>query len=268
MLLPIELKPVESLLFRSDVVAMGTFRCPAHHPMFRDSGPCTHHTVVFPRSSTIIRHAGGAAFTATPNCATLYNKHQEYTRTPVSRIDASDWFVLADDILLELTGGDERLPFRATHVSIDSLTYLRQRRLFDAVANGDSLGVDEEAMAIVARVVGAPPLSAVSRAMAERVEAVKRLLGAAPARRFSLRQIAAAVDCSPFHLCRAFRDSARVSITSYQHALRLRAALDLLRETDSGLSDIALNLGFASHSHFSALFRRHFGITPSQFREP
>src|SRR6185503_15148322 len=118
--LAIELKPVETLLYRSDVVAFGTFRCPSTHPLFRDSGPCTHNTVVFPRTSTIIRHRGGAAFTASPNCATLYNEKQEYTRAEVSRIDASDWFVVADDA---------PLPFRKTHVPVKSSTYLRQRFL-------------------------------------------------------------------------------------------------------------------------------------------
>jgi AraC-like DNA-binding protein len=33
------------------------------------------------------------------------------------------------------------------------------------------------------------------------------------------------------------------------------------------LTTLALNLGFSSHSHFSAVFRRAFGLTPSQFRE-
>ena len=63
MALEIHLKPVEALLFRSDVVAVGKFRCPATHPLFRDSGPCSHHTFVFPRTVTGIRHAGGASFT-------------------------------------------------------------------------------------------------------------------------------------------------------------------------------------------------------------
>ena len=234
--------------------------------MFRDSGPCTHHTVVFPRTSTVIRHAGGSPFTATPNCATLYNQNQEYTRRRVSSEDASDWIVLADDILRDLTQSEEQRPFRSTHAAIDSRTYMRQRRLFEAASAGDSLHVDEEAIAIVARVVSSRQARSVSKGMRDKVETVKRMLAAMPSRRFALRELSAAVDCSPFHLCRGFRDVTGMSITGYQHALRLRAALELLRDTNSDLSDIALSLGFAGHSHFSALFRRHFGITPSHFR--
>ena len=32
--------------------------------------------------------------------------------------------------------------------------------------------------------------------------------------------------------------------------------------------DIAMDLGFSSHSHFSAAFRRHFSATPSALRRP
>lgn len=255
--LPIELKPVETLLFRSDLVALGTFRCPATHPLFRDSGPCTHHTIVFPRTSTVIRHSGGRPFTASPQCATLYNQHQEYTRQAISAEDACDWIVIADDILLEMTGSSR--PFSTTHVPIDSRTYLRQRRLFAAPG-------DEEALMIAARVVAPAPQKPVSRSMRDKVEAVKAAISASPAAHFALRDFARETQSSPFHLCRAFRAVTGSSITNYQHGLRLRLSLELLRDSRAGLADIALQLGFASHSHFTSLFRRHFGIAPSRFR--
>jgi AraC-like DNA-binding protein len=33
------------------------------------------------------------------------------------------------------------------------------------------------------------------------------------------------------------------------------------------LTDLALRLGFSSHSHFTAAFRKSFGCTPSHFRQ-
>jgi len=48
--------------------------------------------------------------------------------------------------------------------------------------------------------------------------------------------------------------------------LRLSYALAELPHTDD-LTMLALETGFSSHSHFSAVFRRAFGCTPSQFRE-
>jgi AraC family transcriptional regulator len=48
--------------------------------------------------------------------------------------------------------------------------------------------------------------------------------------------------------------------------LRLARALAELPHTDD-LTTLALDVGFSSHSHFSAAFRRAFGMTPSQFRD-
>jgi AraC-like DNA-binding protein len=42
-------------------------------------------------------------------------------------------------------------------------------------------------------------------------------------------------------------------------------ALEPLADGAGDLTRIALDLGFSSHSHFTAAFRRHFGLTPSAF---
>jgi AraC-like DNA-binding protein len=52
----------------------------------------------------------------------------------------------------------------------------------------------------------------------------------------------------------------------YQLRLRLARALDLLAQ-DGDLTTLALDLGFSSHSHFSAAFRQAYGRSPSEFRQ-
>ena len=101
-MLDVRIKPVETLLFRGDLVAVGKFRCPSTHPLFRDSGPCSHHTIVFPRTVTRIRHEDGSTFLGNPNSVALYNQEQRYTRAKVSDVDASDWYTVSDDVLLEM----------------------------------------------------------------------------------------------------------------------------------------------------------------------
>src|SRR5687768_1440444 len=123
--LDVHLKPVETLLFRSDIVAVGKFRCRAEDALFRDSGPCSHHTFVFPRTFTKIHQQGRAAFVAGPESVVLYNQHQLYTRTRISEMDASDWYTLADDILLELARADAPdHPFRISVVSAGAREFL------------------------------------------------------------------------------------------------------------------------------------------------
>jgi AraC-like DNA-binding protein len=51
----------------------------------------------------------------------------------------------------------------------------------------------------------------------------------------------------------------------YHLQLRLTRALDLLGD-HSDLTDLALDLGFSSYSHFSAAFKRAYGQTPLGFQ--
>jgi AraC-like DNA-binding protein len=48
---------------------------------------------------------------------------------------------------------------------------------------------------------------------------------------------------------------------------RVEHACDLLAHSDLSLAEIALACGFSDQSHFSMMFKRHTGITPSKFRK-
>lgn len=272
----VALKPVESLLIRTDLVALGTFRCDASHPLYANSGPCSHHTFVFPRTTTHIRHEDGTSFVGSPNSVSLYNQHQRYTRRRIDDRDASDWVVLSDDVLFEMIAEfDPRVaerpsrPFLHAFTRIDARTYLDQRRLFTAIARGmiDRLSIEEQALRLFSRVLASAYAPKAPRSADRgRVDAVKALIAAAPERTVSLRQLSRAVELSPYHLCRLFRRTEGMSLTEYRHSLRLRLALDRLSERPADLSALAFELGYSSHSHFTSVFRRYFGVTPSAAR--
>ena len=80
-----------------------------------------------------------------------------------------------------------------------------------------------------------------------------------------LSQTARALGASPSSLASAFRTVERVSFYRYSLNLRLARAAALLPSSDD-LARLALDLGFASHSHFSTAFHRWAGLTPSAFR--
>jgi AraC-like DNA-binding protein len=265
-MLQINLKALETLLFCSDIVAFGEFRCPSTHPMYRDSGPCSHHTFVFPRTATVIQHDMGQPFVATPNSASLYNKNQMYTRSKVDDIDASDWFVIADDILSEATrSSDPDRPFALTHMPIDAETYRAQRRVFERASELEPLEIEESVLHIFGRLMRAADGNTKSVRRRDAVEEVKRAIATAPSRSIPFRDLARSVEISPFELCRQFRRETGFTLTQFRHSIRLRMALELLRSR-RGLTDIALDLGYTSHSHFTAAFRNYFGITPSRYR--
>jgi AraC-like DNA-binding protein len=47
----------------------------------------------------------------------------------------------------------------------------------------------------------------------------------------------------------------------------MEQAKRLLAETDMPLSEIALQIGCADQSHFTALFRKHVALTPKTYRD-
>jgi AraC family transcriptional regulator len=69
---------------------------------------------------------------------------------------------------------------------------------------------------------------------------------------------------SPFHFTRVFTRSVGVTPYRYVVHLRLRRALELIRERRSGLAEIAAATGFSDQSHLSRWVRRVHGVSPTQ----
>ena len=101
---------------------------------------------------------------------------------------------------------------------------------------------------------------------ADIVEATQIELVRDPARAWTLEELAKRVYSSSFHLARTFRAVTGTPIHRYHLRARLTAALDEVLDTPRDLTTIALELGFSSHSHFTASFRAAFGATPSSLR--
>jgi AraC family transcriptional regulator len=106
----------------------------------------------------------------------------------------------------------------------------------------------------------------VSQFQQRRIEEVRALLASHPTELWHLESIARMVYCSPFHLARQFRAVTGESIARYLLRLRLALALDRLARGETELARLAVELGFANHSHFSARFRSVFGATPTAVR--
>jgi AraC-like DNA-binding protein len=97
------------------------------------------------------------------------------------------------------------------------------------------------------------------------VDRAKLVLSTDLARRWTLAEIAAEVGVSPVYLTQVFQQVEAMPLYRYQLRLRLARALDLLGECDD-LTTLSMDLGFSSHSHFSAAFRQVYGRTPAEFQ--
>ena len=98
------------------------------------------------------------------------------------------------------------------------------------------------------------------------MDRAKLVLTSDLARRWTLAEIAAEVRCSPVYLTQVFQQVEGMPLNRYQLRLRLARALDLIAQYDD-LTNLSLELGFCSHSHFSASFREAYGRSPSEFRQ-
>jgi AraC-like DNA-binding protein len=140
--------------------------------------------------------------------------------------------------------------------------------------NIDALGAEELGVRLIQSVLQAADVAGAMRGAGARsrasrlrqVERVKEAVAVAPDRKWSLDQLASVACASPYHLARTFREMTGTSIHQYLLRLRLGLALRRLLASETDLATIASDLGFSSHSHFSARFRAVFGITPTDVR--
>lgn len=80
-----------------------------------------------------------------------------------------------------------------------------------------------------------------------------------------LRDLARLVGLNENKLKQGFRQIFGDSVYATVQRRRLEAAAALLRAGKSSVTEAALSVGYANPAHFAKLFRRHFGMAPSQY---
>lgn len=95
---------------------------------------------------------------------------------------------------------------------------------------------------------------------------VKELIEDNISANLSLEELATSVGLSAFHFCRAFARSTGLPPHQWRLKRRTERAAALLKETPLPISEVALELGFATSQHFASTFKHFYGVTPSQFR--
>jgi AraC-like DNA-binding protein len=78
--------------------------------------------------------------------------------------------------------------------------------------------------------------------------------------------LAAAAHLSRAHFTRAFSKAFGETPYAYLLTRRLERAAALLRGTDYTVADVCVAVGLTSVGSFTTSFRRHFGMSPTQYR--
>jgi len=81
----------------------------------------------------------------------------------------------------------------------------------------------------------------------------------------SLEELGKQVGCSPFYLSRIFSQEMGKTISQYLRQLRMEKAAELLRSGKHNVTEVAMEVGYSSSSHFSVAFHETFGCCPGLF---
>ena len=85
--------------------------------------------------------------------------------------------------------------------------------------------------------------------------------------KFSLQGVADALFVNGSYLLRVFKANTGHTLLWYHNHVRVERAKVLLAESDESISRIGEATGFVSSAHFSHVFKKLEGVTPSQYRE-
>ena len=265
---------VHSLL-KSSTVTIRDTKCQGSCRSMSPEEFTTTTQLIFPYRGVYVRHVGHDQTVAEANQVLFFNANEGYRVShPVVGGDGSLTLVIEESQLHELAPLDilhrnSEIAFRRRRLRIDAraqaLVALLRHSLHQKVA--EPLEAEVLALILVRRALG-PRSSHAPRATFGRqglVDRAKLVLSSDLMRRWTLAEIAGELRVSPVYLTQVFQQVEGLPLYQYQLRLRLARALDLLAHRDH-LTALALDLGFSSHSHFSAAFRRLYGYSPSAFR--
>ena len=279
MALKSESKPVPEFaaqfLLKSSTVTIRDVYChgSCRHQSAEECATATE--VVFPYRGVYVRHLGHDQAVAEANQVLFFNASEGYRVShPVPGGDASLSLAISEPQLRELAPptflrDGATLAFRRQRLRIDAraqaLVALLRHGLRQNIA--EPLEAEGLALTLVQRALGPRTTHSAGASVGRQrlVDRVKLVLASDLARRWTLAEIATEVRGSPVYLTQVFRQVEGLPLYRYQLRLRLARALDLLAQYDD-LTALSLDLGFSSHSHFSAVFRQAYGRSPSEFR--
>lgn len=142
---------------------------------------------------------------------------------------------------------------------------LAHRLLWQSQQGAEPMEIDELFCELILSMAGAPGLTNVAPASLAVVRRAKEFLHENLSAHIGLADVAQVAGVSPIYLTNLFKRVEGVPL--HQYLLRLRLAESLRRLPDaSDLTGLAYDVGFSSHSHFSAAFRSRFGLSPRQAR--
>jgi AraC family transcriptional regulator len=268
----------------SDRVLMGRswrigrfVRAPSHAAWRIDNQIGPWPLLVLPSRAVQIAQERRRTVVANPNVAMFYNPGTAYRRGLLDpRGDLCHYVALELPVWRELLAHHDEEYFRYPRGPVRPELKLVFDLLLARLQAGraDELQVEETLLSLASALVvdaaaqegRARPQRPVEEDHLEAVRELEQVLSLRFREALTLQQLAACVGLSAYHAARLFRRFTGCTLHAYRDRLRLCASLPELAGPGR-LDAVALDLGYASHSHFTDRFRRIFGLSPSAVRE-
>ena len=131
---------------------------------------------------------------------------------------------------------------------------------------GDHLGLLLNILSILARNAAAKSGNKTTTSPRAVVSAIK-MIDDAPREAWTLTTLAARAHIEPTYFSRLFHSAVGLPPMAYVTRRRLELATSLLRRDDLPVGEVGAMAGWEDQNYFSRCFRKHFGMTPSRYRD-
>ena len=101
----------------------------------------------------------------------------------------------------------------------------------------------------------------------DRIRPALEKMGNSPEADMCVAEYAALCHMSEFHFLHEFKSATGVSPINYRDQILISQARTLLDSTTLSVGEIATSLGISDALYFSKKFKKHVGVSPSQYRE-
>ena len=98
------------------------------------------------------------------------------------------------------------------------------------------------------------------------VQAAKAYIEQHSREKFSLQAVADALYVNKCYLLRQFRARTGDTLLGYHNQVRCEQAKQMLADTVLSISEVGETVGFVSSSHFTHVFKKTVGMTPTEYR--
>jgi AraC-like DNA-binding protein len=278
---------IHRVLFHTLGMTVIDFRCSAGVEQEGPEEQNATNSIVLVRRGVFQRTYRGETLLADANQILFFNKSEPY-RFSHPLVGGDECTILAPETPLarELVARHSRddaeqagAPFRVSHCLGSRRAARLQYELLARIGqHAPALVVEDVVSELADEAVRAAyrmeprrteddgPSTATRRRHYDLAEAAKLALNASLERLPSLGELARNLGCSAFHLSRTFHSTTGLSLRRYVGRLRVLLAAERLAGGARDITEVALDLGYADHSHLTNTFRREWGLPPSRFR--